>query len=508
MEEEDIKLEELKKADLSDVSTIFKDEILLNENRVDELKEYIKKNNFIKKESLRPIAWKIFLGLIPEEKNKSLEEWIDAIDSQRNEYKNKLEKYCSLSLKKNKSEDPLLINENKDGDDLMKNYTDQNIINLINLDLIRTHQNIDLFKNNKTKNILFNVLYIYAKESIDLPYGQGMNELVSFLYICLYPYYFTKGDKQKKTKDEIKEYLNDIDTHHEDIYLYFHDEEEIQADLFFLFESLMYKGVKDLYAKDEVKKDDKNYHQYELFPDIIKDISNEDKPIPLNLRAFLLIKEKLKLIDKKLYNHFKQINISCNYFLHRWYRCIFIREFDIRDALCLWDKIFLYEHQKRKIYKYPLLYMDYICLAMIIRIRHRLIRKEEGDCFTILFHYPKVDDISEVIDIAEKIREIIENKLSGEPYNVDEIFGLIKDNGNGNGNDEENNSGDGRDELIIAPHIYNQFNSNGLISCDKKNENIIFCGNYYLKKKYLLLFFFIFIIFILLILLYFNIIRA
>ena len=100
MEEEDIKLEELKKADLSEVSTIFKDEILLNENRLDELKEYIEKNNFIKKESLRPIAWKIFLGLISEEKNNSLEEWIDVIDSQMNEYKNKLEKYCTLSLKK------------------------------------------------------------------------------------------------------------------------------------------------------------------------------------------------------------------------------------------------------------------------------------------------------------------------------------------------------------------------------------------------------------------------
>ena len=59
---------------------------------------------------------------------------------------------------------------------------------------------------------------------------------------------------------------------------------------------------------------------------------------------------------------------------------------------------------------------------------------------------------------GEKIREIIENKLNGEQYNVDEIFGLIKDNGNGNV--EENNSWDGRDELIIAPpHIYYQFNS-------------------------------------------------
>ena len=62
-----------------------------------------------------------------------------------------------------------------------------------------------------------------------------MNELVSFFYICLYPYYFKKGDKQKKTKEKIKEHLNDIDYHYEDIYLYFHNEEEIQIDLFFLF---------------------------------------------------------------------------------------------------------------------------------------------------------------------------------------------------------------------------------------------------------------------------------
>ena len=51
----------------------------------------------------------------------------------------------------------------------------------------------------------------------------------------------------------------------------------------------MCKGFKDLYTK--VKKDSKIYHLYELFPDIIKDISKEDKLIPLILRPFLLIKK-------------------------------------------------------------------------------------------------------------------------------------------------------------------------------------------------------------------------
>ena len=496
MEEEEIKLEELKKVDIKNSSNIFKNEILLNEDRINRLKEIGEKNNFENLKELRPLAWKIFLGIIPEE-SKSIEEWIDTIDSQRTEYKNKLEKYCSLE--KYRSIDPLLNNEDTEKEDLLNKDEDKSILNLINLDLVRTHQNIDLFQKNKTKNILSNILYIYSKGNYDIPYGQGMNELVSMLYICLYPYYLPK--KENHTKEEIKEYLKDIDSHYEDIYLYFHDEDELQSDIFYLFESIMLKGIKDLYGKDDVKKDDKNYNIYELFPDIIKDLSNEERPIPLNLRSSLVIKEKLKVIDIKLYNHFKRININCNYFLHRWFKCIFTREFDINDVSCLWDKIFLYEYTKSKLYKYPLVYMDFICVAMIIKIRSKLIKKDENDCFTILFHYPKGEDISQLIDISEKISEVIENKLNGEKYNLDEVFELIKDNIEIS-EEESNDDDEAKEELIITPHMYNQSNDKGFISCDKKKENIIFCGKYYIKKKYLLVFIFCLLLFMLLIWIY------
>jgi len=497
MEEQEIKLEEIKKVDIQNSSTIFKNEILLNEDRINRLKEIGEKNKFGELKELRPMAWKIFLGIIPKE-SKSLEEWIDSIDSQRNEYKNKIEKYCSL--KKYRSIDPLLNNEDNERDDLLNKDEDKSIINLINLDLVRTHQNIELFQKNQTKNILSNILYIYSKENDDIPYGQGMNELVSMLYISLYPYYLPK--KENHTKEEIKEYLKDIESHYEDIYLFFYDEDELQSDIFYLFESLMLKGVKDLYGKDDIKKEDKNYNLYELFPDIIKDLSNEERPIPLNLRSSLVIKEKLKIIDIKLYNHFKKININCNYFLHRWFKCIFTREFDIKDVSCLWDKIFLYEFTKNDLYKYPLVYIDFICVGMIIKIRSKLIKKDENDCFTILFHYPKGDDISELINISGKISEIIENKLKDEKYNIDEIFELIKYNIEIS--EEESNDDEAKEELIISPHMYNQSNDKSLISCDKKKENIIFCGKYYIKKKYFFVFIFCLLLFIILIWIYNN----
>jgi hypothetical protein len=398
----------------------------------------------------------------------------------------------------------LINNENKDDDIILIDEpdTDKNALNLINLDLARTHQSIELFQKTKTKNILSNILFVYARENRDLPYGQGMNELISMLFICLYPYYFPCKNKENIDKNEIKEYLNDVDNHYEDIYLFFHKEEELQSDLFFLFEALMYKDIKNLYGKDDVKKDDINYKIYELFPDMIKDNSNEERPTHINLRSYMLIKEKLKIIDKKLYNHFKNININCNYFLHRWFKCILTREFDIDEVKCLWDKIFLYEFINGKKYKYPLIYIDFICLAMIIRIRYQLIKKDEGDCFTILFHYPKGDDISEIINLSEKISEIIENKLEQKEYNVDEVLELVKMNNNISEEGNENENGEANDELIISPHMYNQKNNQSLFSCDKKNENVIFCGKYYLKKKYLLLFGFGIIILVLLIWMY------
>ena len=490
--------ETLKKADIHKSSIVFKDEILLNDNRISTLIELGKKNKFEEKKELRPIAWKIFLGIIPEDNNKSIEEWIDIIDSQRKEYKQKLEKIISLkSIKNYKSIDPLLINENKQNDD-----NDKAVINLINLDLERTHQAIELFQKKKTKTILSNILFIYSKENEDIPYGQGMNELISMLFICLYPYYFPYNDnKGKIEKDEIQKCLNDIEAHYEDIYYFFHNEDELESDLFFLFKSLMLKGIKNLYGKDDIPKDDINYKLYELFPDMIKDSTDDERPTHLNLRSYMIVKEKIKIIDKKLYNHFKNININCNYFLHRWFRCIFAREFDINEVLCLWDKIFLYEFENNKKYKYPLVYIDFICVSMIIRIRNQLIKKDEGDCFTILFHYPKGENIFDIIEITDQICKTMENKLNKEEYNLNYIFDLIKDNDDLI-DDNNNNNGDVNEELIITPHMYNQNNNKGLIDCDKKKENIIFCGKYYFKNKYIFVILLLLILFCLLIWVY------
>jgi len=66
-------------------------------------------------------------------------------------------------------------------------------------------------------------------------YIQGMHEILSMFIFVLYPYYFeNKNKKNKKKLLEIylfnykKEYLKSL-------YLFFHDENNLECDLYYLF---------------------------------------------------------------------------------------------------------------------------------------------------------------------------------------------------------------------------------------------------------------------------------
>ena len=121
---------------------------------------------------IRPIIYKIFLDLLPIGKN--LQQWISITFTHR-------AKYSQL-----KSKHFILIKEKGN-----KNYKgkDEELEKMIQLDLSRTFPEIPIFNQKKIINILFNILYIYSKE-FSVNYKQGMNELISILFISLYPFYF------------------------------------------------------------------------------------------------------------------------------------------------------------------------------------------------------------------------------------------------------------------------------------------------------------------------------
>lgn len=199
----------------------------------------------VDKNFIRPSLWKIFLGLLPF--GSSLSSWREKTKKLRVEYKNKLK---GLNTLKKFSGDPL--GNSKDAE--WSSFFEENELRkIINLDVNRTYQDKELFQSMKIKEILVNILFLWSKENKEISYKQGMNEILAVLLYSFYPFYFpnklSQGEENKES------------------YLFFHDQDELQADLFYIFEAVMNKGIKDLFDTSTFKstKDLVNYKKYELF---------------------------------------------------------------------------------------------------------------------------------------------------------------------------------------------------------------------------------------------------
>ena len=393
-------------------------------------------NGELDKYHVRGMAWKIFMDVLPE--TETLDQWVETLEILRKEYKIKAKQI----LKPQKfSGDPLggMVVQNNNTDSWKTYYADNDIKKLINLDLDRTFQELTLFHNANIKKNLANILFIWNKENIDVGYQQGMNDLLAVTFLALYPCYFKNNSK--KTKDELikisSEQLSAINNA-EYLYDFFHDEDELQSDLYYCFSKLMKRGIKELFENNITSEEKKemSFKKYELFSNQWVHDPSDDIQNPLNIRCTMIIKEKLKAIDLELFQHFQRIGLNCGIFLQRWLKCMFDREFELKDIFTIWDAIFATPDSKSG---YGLIFIDYISISMILRIRKQLLESDQNECFMTLFKYPHIDNISELVVFSNKLQQAIEDKVSGRrSIFLEQILGITNDN-NTNKNNVNNN---------------------------------------------------------------------
>ena len=208
------------------------------------------------------MAWKIFMEVLPE--TETLEQWVETIDNLRKEYKKKAK--TILKTQKFKG-DPLsgMAMTNSDNSTWKTYYADNDTKKLINLDLDRTFQELELFHQAKIKSSLADILFMWNKENLDVGYQQGMNDILAVTFLGLYPCYF-KNNK-KLGKDEILKISS----------------EQISA----------IQNAEELFQT--LKGNDKlvDYKKYELFHNQLEQDSTDDMQNPLSIRCTLIIKEKL-----------------------------------------------------------------------------------------------------------------------------------------------------------------------------------------------------------------------
>ena len=287
--------------------------------------------------SLRPLIWKALIGYLPI---SDLSKWKEKIIKNSKRY-NQLKKETLLNININN-----YINDN------LISKEDKDLLIQIDKDLPRTRGEINFFKlyckkNKKKTNyeIMKRILFIYAKQHPELKYIQGMNEILAVIY-----YTFENDDNPFMLNYS-------------------------ESDSYYTFEILL-EEIKQVFIMDDI-----NFSQ--LF--VVIEIK--------------FIKNILQKLDKDLYNHFENENVSLETFLMRWLLVLFAQEFQLDTTINFWDRMFT---QKNKIN-----FLCYVSVSLLIYNRNLLLNM---DCVGIMEFSKKFGEKFTGKEISEIVKKAIEIK--------------------------------------------------------------------------------------------------
>ena len=438
------KLPIYEKNDIEKCIEKFKTHIINNINDIPKIKDNLLKFSLEKKtesEFMSSISLKIYLKLLSSNKNSTLKEWLEETLSQRNSYKEKLEKFLEINKFKG---DPLGGGENEEGGGWNNFFDKTEIKHLISIDVDRTFQDRDLFCEPSIKEIEYNVLFLFAENNQPISYKQGMNDILSMLIFILYPYY-TNSNNKNYNNEEFDKWVGDPNNYAKDIYNFFHDEDEFQSDLYYLMTNLMKLGINKFFEENSEKEKTDNY--------LVKRCDS--------------IFDKIKIQNNKLFYHFINNKLDIGVILQRWIKCLFTREFHPKDCSIIWfiilsDEIINPSNE--------LIYIDFICIAMIDYISDDLLKKDQNECFQRLFNYPPLESINILLSLAEKIKSNFSKKSQNNLENRD-----LKNNESGKNSNNKTSSGSMANFLFSLNNNTNKNNNKNQVN---KKPNLMFGGNY------------------------------
>ena len=145
-----------------------------------------------------------------------------------------------------------------------------------------------------------------------------------------------------------------------------------------------------------------SYYTFEILLEEIKQVFIMDD---INFSQLFIvieikfIKNILQKLDKDLYNHFENENVSLETFLMRWLLVLFAQEFQLDTTINFWDRMFT---QKNKIN-----FLCYVSVSLLIYNRNLLLNM---DCVGIMEFSKKFGEKFTGKEISEIVKKAIEIK--------------------------------------------------------------------------------------------------
>ena len=424
-----------RKLDINKYSQIFIEDLkLILSNNYNETFLNSSLIGTIENEHIRHLIWNLYLN---KEEFSNIKSIKDYFHKRKEKFENFEKKIKSVKVK-NYSGDPLGNNENSEWKVF---FEETEVKKILNLDIIRTFPDKNLFKEKYILNILTNTLVMWSLDNSKLSYRQGMNEICAIIIISLYPYYNIKEKYNFIDEKKLNELLENPEKNYKELYKYNYNNITFEFDIYELFFLLMKNGVKTLYETIESKDQDKYinpdaYKKYELFQfKVDNENEAETKTNKLIQRCDDIIKKKLKYIDGELYNHFVVIDLNCSIFLQKWLKCLFTREFKINEVILLWDCIIIFGNN--------LEFIDFITISILISMRKDLLKQNQDDCFQTIFNFDKNNQINilKFIGHSNELKDVFNNKISkktNQTENKQSIFSNLFSSSTSNNNTSNN----------------------------------------------------------------------
>lgn len=256
-------------------------------------------------------------------------------------------------------------------------FSDQELLAVIRLDVVRTFPGVDFFRKPLVQNTMCNILFYYAREHPYMCYRQGMHEILAPVIFVMYGdhqslLHFREITKDQEIDDTLLDVLNPT---------------YLEADSYFIFSRVM--ASIESYYRVSNNFPNNAYVPNQFVPTEFENNPNYNTEVEVvgqlnSIRDKILAKE-----DLHLHNYLMKLDIPLHIFGIRWLRLLFGREFALLDLLVLWDAIFADSDR----FDLP----NYIVVAMLIRIRDKLLLSDYTTCLTYLMRYPTNVDIGLIL---------------------------------------------------------------------------------------------------------------
>ncbi|XP_048729402.2 TBC1 domain family member 5-like isoform X4 [Ostrea edulis] len=344
-----------------------------------QLRSYAMSGN-LRSSRFRSVCWKMFLDVLPED----IQQWKNSCRKSRGNYTDLKD---TLIINPRKAMDPstsdLVVNNplsQAEESPWNQFFLDNELRLTIKQDVIRTYPRIAFFQSNQVRNLMVDILFIFAKLNADTSYRQGMHELLAPLIFVLHCDHqaFLHAAEVETLEDIVKEIM---------------DPAYLEHDAYALLSQIM--GTVEPWYNSKDLTYNKSRERLNSVPFA--------RPQDLNSSSAIVAKLTriqdyiLKKFDVELHGHLERLEIAPQIYGIRWIRLLFGREFPMQDLLALWDALFAdgvgFE------------LVDFVFVAMLLYIRDLLLSSDYPQCLTCLMRFPPVADINYLVEKAQYLRE-------------------------------------------------------------------------------------------------------